>query len=112
MSRGAFFKLANILRQKGSIEDTLNITVEEQLVMLLHTLGHNLRNRKIAHNFSHSGETVSRYFHRVLKGILSLHADYLVPLGPNTPTEIVGKDRFDLYFKVNCLVSHIFLFYI
>ena len=59
MSRVAFFCLAKILRQKGSIQDMTNITLEEQLVMFLHTLGHNLRNRKIGHNFGHSGETVS-----------------------------------------------------
>ena len=112
MSRGAFFKLANILRKKGSIEDTLNIIVEEQLVMLLHTLGHNLRNYKIAQNFGHSGETINQYFDRVLKGILSFLVDYLVPPGPNTPIEIVGKDCFDPYFKVNHLVPHICLLYI
>ena len=59
MSRVAFFRLATILRQKGRIEDTPNLTLEEQLVMFLHTIGHNLRNRKIGHNFDHSGKTVS-----------------------------------------------------
>ena len=108
MSRGAFFKLANILRQKGSIEYTLNITVEEQLVMLLHTLGHNLRNRKISHNFGHSGETISRYFHKVLRAILALHAEYMLPAALNTPPEILGKDRFDPYFKVTLLLAHVF----
>ena len=59
MSRRAFFFLAKILRTNRSIKDTLNILLEEQLVMFLHTLGHNLRNCKIAHNFGHSGETIS-----------------------------------------------------
>ena len=49
----------NILRQKGSITNTMHLTLEEQLVMFLHTLGHNLRNHKIALNFGHSGETIS-----------------------------------------------------
>lgn len=59
MSRAAFFRLAEILREKGSIQDTVNISLEEQLMMFLHTLGHNLRNCKIGHNFGHSGEIVS-----------------------------------------------------
>ena len=101
MSRVAFFWLANILRQKGSIQDTTNITLEEQLVMFLHTLGHNLRNQKIGHNFAHSGETVSWHFHKVLKAILGLHRDYVLPPVATTPPEIVGKDRFDPYFKIN-----------
>ena len=108
MSRRAFFCLADILRQKGSITNTMHLTLEEQLVMFLHTLGHNLRNRKIAHNFGHSGETISRYFHKVLTAVLALHENYLLPPGPHTPPEISGKDRFDPYFKVHTLLVHYF----
>ena len=79
----------------------IHLKLEEQLVMFLHTLGHNLRNRKIAHNFGRSGETVSRYFHKVLMAILALHRDYFIPPGPGTPPEISGKDRFEPFFKVN-----------
>ena len=106
MSKRAFFHLADILREKGTIKNTLNLTLEEQLVMFLHTLGHNLRNRKIAHNFGHSGETISRYFHRVLTAILAIHSNYFLPPSPNTPIEISGKDRFDPYFKVHILLVH------
>ena len=83
----------------------VNMKLEEQLVMFLHTLGHNLRNRKIGHNFDHSGETVSRHFHKVLKAILGLHNEYLLPPVAATPIEIAGKDRFYPFFKVNILVS-------
>jgi hypothetical protein len=109
MSRVAFFRLASILKAKGSIQATTNITLEEQLVMFLHTLGHNLRNRKIGHNFGHSGETVSRYFHKVLKAIVALHSDYLKPPVLTTPSVIAGKDRFDPYFKVNTLLTFLSL---
>ena len=109
MSRGAFFHLASILREKGSIKNTVHLTLEEQLVMFLHTLGHNLRNRKISHNFGHLGETISRYFHKVLMEILAFHSDYLLPPSLSTPPKISGKDRFDPYFKVDIL-SIIFLF--
>ena len=107
MSKQAFFHLVDILRQEGSIKNMMQLSLEEQLVMFLHTLGHNLRNRKIAHNFGHSGETISRYFHKVLKAILALHGKYFLPPGPNTPLEISGKDRFDPYFKVHTLFSTI-----
>ena len=105
MSRGVFIHLVGILRQKNKIRDTLNIRLEEQLVMFLHTLGHNLRNRKIGHNFGHSGETVSRHFHMVLKAIILLHSSYFLPPSITTSPEILGKDRFDPYFKVNLLDS-------
>ena len=109
MTRGAFFKLANILRERGTIKDTINMKLEEQLVMFLHTLGHNLRNRKIGHNFGHSRETVSRHFHKVLKEIIFLHGNYFLPPSITTPPEILGKDCFNPYFKVNLLDSCTFL---
>src|SRR5271156_6337664 len=99
MSRGAFFHLATILRLKGSLIDMIHLTLEEQLVMFLHTIGHNLRNRKIAHNFGHLGETISRYFHKVLRAILGLHNNCFLPPSPNTPPEISGNERFYPFFK-------------
>ncbi|XP_039118294.1 putative nuclease HARBI1 [Dioscorea cayenensis subsp. rotundata] len=45
------------MRRKGLMRDTLHITIEEQLLMFLHTVGHNQRNRVIAHNFLRSSET-------------------------------------------------------
>ena len=101
MSRAAFFSLARILRMKGSLRDTLHLELEEQLVMFLHTLGHNLRNHKIAHNFGHSREIVSRYFHKVLTTVLAIHRDYFIPPGLGTPPEISGKGHFESFFKVN-----------
>ena len=109
MTRGAFFKLANILRERGTIKDTINMKLEEQLVIFLNTLGHNLRNRKIGHNFGHSGETVSHHFHKVLKAIISLHTSYFLPPSPKTPPKIIRKDRFDPYFKVTMLLACISL---
>lgn len=112
MSRVAFFCLAKILRKKGKIINTVNIKLEEQLVMFLHTLGHNLRNRKIGHKFGLSGEIVSRHFHKVLRAITTLHKDYLLPLAPTTPLEIVGKSHFDPFFKLNILLSSILVMHI
>jgi hypothetical protein len=41
----------------------------EQVDMFLNTFGNNLRNRLIDTNFGRSGETVSRYFNKVLRAI-------------------------------------------
>ena len=78
----------------------INMKLEEQIVMFLHTLGHNLRNRKIGHNFGHSGETVSCHFHKVLKEIILLHDNYFLPPSITTSPKILGKDHFYPYFKV------------
>jgi hypothetical protein len=40
--------------------------VEQQVAIFLHTIGHNVRNRLVDTNFTMSGETVSRYFNKVL----------------------------------------------
>ena len=70
-------------------------------MMFLYTLGHILRNRKIAHNFGHSREIVSWYFYKVLTVVLALHRDYFIPPDPGTPPKISGKDHFEPFFKVN-----------
>lgn len=36
------------------------------MAMVLNTVGHNLRNRLVGTNYDRSGETVSRYFNKVL----------------------------------------------
>jgi hypothetical protein len=48
------------------------MTVDEQLVMFLHTVGHNVRNRVIQDRYQHSGESISRHFNKVLDAICGL----------------------------------------
>jgi hypothetical protein len=43
--------------------------VEEMVAMFLVIVGHGVGNRMIQERFQHSGETVSRHFHRVLHGV-------------------------------------------
>ena len=44
MRKDVFWKLSSHLRDARLLRDTIHVTVEEQLAMLLHTVGHNLRN--------------------------------------------------------------------
>ncbi|WVZ50978.1 hypothetical protein U9M48_002174 [Paspalum notatum var. saurae] len=67
--------------------------------MFLHTVGHNLRNRVVGHNFHRSGETVSRYFNKVLCAVGELRGDLIRPPSLQTPTKIAGNHRWDPYFK-------------
>ena len=77
MNKSTFYNLYSILRQKGLLHDTLHMSVEEQLLTFLHTIGHNQRNRVIGRNFLRSGETVSRYFNHVLFAIGELQHEYI-----------------------------------
>ncbi|KAL6598514.1 hypothetical protein ACP70R_046213 [Stipagrostis hirtigluma subsp. patula] len=44
MRKDVFWKLSSRLRDAGLLRDTMHVSVEEQLAMFLHTVGHNLRN--------------------------------------------------------------------
>ncbi|KAF2316316.1 hypothetical protein GH714_041657 [Hevea brasiliensis] len=59
-------------------------------------------NRQVQERFQHSGETVSRNFHEVLKAMLCLSIDMIKPTDPtfsNIPPEILNDDRYMPHFK-------------
>jgi hypothetical protein len=64
--KAPFFQLVNLFRERNLLEDNINSSVEEHVVMFLHIVGHNQRFRVIQHTFRRSLETVSRYFAQVL----------------------------------------------
>ncbi|XBJ07971.1 hypothetical protein VPH35_013394 [Triticum aestivum] len=97
--RAAFFNLCAILRDRKLLEDSPHLSVEQQLAMFLHTIGHNLRNRVVSANFCRSYGTTSIYFRKVLHAIGELRNDYIWPPSLETPTKIAGNHRFDPYFK-------------
>ena len=47
MSRAPFFALYNLFRQRSLVLDSINASVEEQVLMFLHVVGHNQRFRVI-----------------------------------------------------------------
>jgi hypothetical protein len=47
MSRAPFFALCNLFRQRGLVLDSVNASVEKQVSMLLHVIGHNQRYRVV-----------------------------------------------------------------
>jgi hypothetical protein len=68
--------------------------------MFLHIIGHNAKNMVVDTNFSRSGETVSRYFNKVLHIIGELRNDFIMLPSSTTPAKISGNTRWDPYFKV------------
>ncbi|KAK9285990.1 hypothetical protein L1049_025193 [Liquidambar formosana] len=99
MNQNAFFKLCIALKTKG-LRNTSNVDVEEQVAMFLYILGHNLRLRVIANNFSRSLDTVHRHFLNVLKAVVKLYKDLVKPPGINSSPEIGSNFRtWHNYFK-------------
>ncbi|OAY77931.1 hypothetical protein ACMD2_24151, partial [Ananas comosus] len=60
MDTWTFFSLADITRDHNLLKDTFYVTIEEQLTMFLHTLGHYTKNRILKIKFIRSGETISQ----------------------------------------------------
>jgi hypothetical protein len=68
--------------------------------MFLHVVGYNERFRVIDLTFRKSGETISRFFHRVLYAVGKLRNELIVPPSTNVHPKIMGSRRWYPYFKV------------
>ncbi|CAO2210357.1 unnamed protein product [Urochloa humidicola] len=99
LNRTKFFRFCNLFRGRGLLKDTVHMCVEQQVAMFLNTVGHNLRNRLVGTNYDRSGETVSRYFKKVLLAIGELREELIRPPSLDTPSKIAGNSRWDPYFK-------------
>jgi hypothetical protein len=62
MRRAPFFQLCDLFRARGLLRDSINSTIEEQVGMFLHVMGHNQRFRVIGWAIRLSGETISCTF--------------------------------------------------
>ena len=65
MDVGPFMHLASIKYNKHLLVDNRYISIEEQLVIILHIVGHNTKKRTMRAEFLHSGETFSWNFNYV-----------------------------------------------
>lgn len=95
-----FFSLVDIMRDRNLLKDTLYVTVEEQLAMFLHTVGHHTKNRIVKIEFIRSGETISRYFSTVLRAICAIKNQFVQQAGPEIHPEIASSPLYFPYFKV------------
>ena len=97
----SFYELCKILSEKNLVRESINMSIKEQVVIFLHTIGHNVRFRVAAGRFHRSVETIHRYFRVVLKGVFLLYK-HVVRLPDNeTPLDIHNNRRFYPYFKVS-----------
>ncbi|KAG6390570.1 hypothetical protein SASPL_148308 [Salvia splendens] len=82
MDRNTFGRLCRILRDRAGLIDQKFVTVEEQVAIFLSILAHHKKTRVVGHDFMRSSETVSKYTHMVLRGVLTLHEIMLVKPNP------------------------------
>ena len=93
MTRAPFFALCNLLRDRSLVSEREGCTVEEQVAMVLHVVGHNQRFRVVHQSFRRSIETVSRYFREVLYAIGELRGEMRRPPSTKTALKIRTSPR-------------------
>jgi hypothetical protein len=101
MKRAAFFALCNVFRVRGLVRETSGCSVEEQVAMFLHIVGHNQRFRVVHQAWRRSIETVSRVFHQVLYAVGEMRAEMIRPPSTTTHPKIMGSPRWFPYLEVH-----------
>ncbi|XP_039141264.1 uncharacterized protein LOC120278583 [Dioscorea cayenensis subsp. rotundata] len=99
MDVGPFMHLASIMRDKHLLRDTRHISMEEQLAMFLHIVGHNTKNRTMRIELVRSGETISRYFNCVLMVVCAVRDDFVHSPSSNCHPEIECNPNWYPFFK-------------
>lgn len=86
MNRHCFFKLCNLLHSMGGLKPSKYLNISEQVGIFLDIISHHTKNRQISRHYDRSGETISKYFKRVMVALLKLHPLLLShpdPIGPH-----------------------------
>ena len=101
MRKFVFHRLCSHLRSRRLLEDTINVSIEEQVAMFLKFVGHRWTNRSVGFEFLRSGETVSRYFNLVLDALCVMSRDLITMRTTETHPKISSSPgRFHPYFEV------------
>ena len=77
-----FLQLCNVLHHTYGLQHTRHIRLEESVGICLMILGQGACYRMVQERFQHSGETIHRHFHRVLKRLNIISIDILKPFDP------------------------------
>ncbi|XP_077249414.1 protein ANTAGONIST OF LIKE HETEROCHROMATIN PROTEIN 1-like [Tasmannia lanceolata] len=99
MNVSCFRQFVEIFKRAGTLEDTIYCKVEEQVAIFLHIVAYNQRVRTSRACARYSGATISTYFNKVLKAILSMQDFFIKPPTGETPSQIEENLRWMPYFK-------------
>ncbi|XLR51047.1 hypothetical protein S83_001719 [Arachis hypogaea] len=74
MSLNAFANLCELLQIQGGLDEDGHLGIGEQVATFLIILAHHTKNHSVQVRFYRSGETISRYFHKVLCSVLRVQS--------------------------------------
>ena len=104
MTKKIFVTFCRTLVESYGLVRTQGMSEYEEVGMFLMTVAHGSGNRLMQEMWNHSGETISRHFHSVLKAICRLASDIIKPThnynagaGYHTPQHA----RYHPYFEVS-----------
>ncbi|XP_042509144.1 uncharacterized protein LOC122084780 [Macadamia integrifolia] len=100
MERHVFLNLEALMRQRGWLEDSRYLRVDEQLAMFISIVGHNDRYRDIAEHFQRSLNTIGNTLRKCLTAFILLGQENIKP--PNfsrCPKQIREKPKLYHFFK-------------
>ena len=102
LSSPIFISLANHLREQGMLKDSRGLRIEEQLGLSLYILAKEASNRDVAKRLQHSGQTISKYFNKVLDALENLSSHIIRPYQSLSEThpEIQNNATLWPFFKV------------
>ncbi|KAL3729019.1 hypothetical protein ACJRO7_033591, partial [Eucalyptus globulus] len=100
MERHVFLNLCDLMRVRGWLKDSRYIRIDKQIGIFLSLLCHGSSNRNLCERFQHYGETISKYFSKVLKAIIKLSKEIIKPPSFDViPEEILMDPSHKRYFK-------------
>ena len=105
-----FLQLCNVLQHTYRLQHTRHIRLEESVGICLMILGQGACYRMVQERFQHSGETIHRHFHRVLKQLNIMSMNILKPSDPTfsvVPRHIQKNPLYMPHFQV--FISYILI---
>ena len=110
MKKEVFHNLWQVLQYDYGLQHSRNIRLETLVAICLLIFGHRTSNRMVQEIFQHSGETISRYFEKMITLLgARFAAAYVKPLNSTfseVPTKIQDHPIYWPHFKV-CVLLYI-----
>ena len=108
MRKEVFMNLCTHLRNKGWLQNSYFVSVEEKVAMFLITMGHHHTNRVVKRRYCHSTHTIHTYFYEVLQAMLHFSKEMIVPNFNGNQHASQQQHRLLQIFQVFSNVSDLF----
>lgn len=92
MPKATFHKLHEALVENGALKGSVRVPTEMSVLIFLDIVGQSNTTRYARNVWQVSSDTISRHFHKVLRGILALAPEYICFPDPTEVEVEIAKD--------------------